>query len=76
MRENCRIRLFSMNDYSTHFEQKNQFFEEKKITLPAPEMMTSSPFLVGSYIEKKCSPKCPLINLRKVGKFHVKRKTR
>ena len=75
MRGNCRIRVFSMNDYSTQFEQQNDFFGEKNrpTSTRNDDVIT---FLRGNYIEKIFSPKCPLINLRKVVKFHVKQKTR
>ena len=76
MRRNSRIRFFSINDYSTNFEQKNQVFEKTFFDLTpifclyqTPGMMTSSLF---SFRGKRGLYWKDFLNKMSLDKFYLK----
>lgn len=86
MRQKCRIRFFSMSDYSTYFEQKKKNNFEKKRFLwfvlhflapPASRKYDVITFYGGgvwgrTILKKFSHQNVPWYILHKVAKFHVK----
>ena len=50
MRRNSRIRFFSINDYSTNFEQKNQVFEKTFFDLTPIICPYQTPGMMASWL--------------------------